>query len=265
MKITKKNKKIFLEVITNESISKNSYRFFSREKLIYVVNGTLEIEFNGQRVIVSEKNILFVERGLYRYVVKTVNMLKLYEIDVVHSHLAQTAPKVEIDPVRKSIVEINKSNEQLRRTIDKFEVLTGLVSPAKFSTMINKIITRPNNLSEKVMWYKNLNPKFVMALDLIYENLSENFQVADIANKADISIFKLSRMFLKYFDMPLHKWLTNQRIMRAKMYLYETDLSVGLVSENVGFADTSNFISKYKKEYGITPLRERKIRDIKKM
>lgn len=263
MKISKKNKKIELEVVTNELIMRNPYRFFKREKLVYVTSGSLELEYNGKSISIPEKTILFAERGLYRYIVKPIDRFKLYEIDIIPEYMGLFIPRIEIGSYRNGFVETMIANVNLNYTMDKIEESGNSITIAKFLSIFSKIIAHQSSLSEKIMWYKKLHPSFIKSMDLIYVDMSHNLSVADISESVGISTYKLSRLFLKYFDTPLHKWLNIQRIMLAKMYLYSTDMSIGNISENVGFGDTSNFISKYKKRYGITPLKERKIREVK--
>ena len=58
--------------------------------------------------------------------------------------------------------------------------------------------------------------------------------------------------------MPPHRYLTSQRIERAKALLAERKLSVTEIGLDVGFSETSSFTSAFRKVTGETPTEYRR-------
>jgi AraC family transcriptional regulator len=68
-----------------------------------------------------------------------------------------------------------------------------------------------------------------------------------------LSPYHFSRAFKQSFGMPPHRYLTNQRIERAKSLLAARKLSVTEIGLDVGFSETSSFTSAFRKVTGETP------------
>ena len=58
--------------------------------------------------------------------------------------------------------------------------------------------------------------------------------------------------------MPVKQYVLDRKMARAKHLLTTTELSVTDVAEQTGFADYNNFIQRFKKVTGHTPLQYRK-------
>jgi AraC family transcriptional regulator len=90
-------------------------------------------------------------------------------------------------------------------------------------------------------------------MQYIDEYLAEDVSLSSLAELVHLSPYHFSRMFKQSFDTTPHRYLTSQRIERAKSLLAARKLSVTEVALNVGFSETSSFTSAFRKVTGETP------------
>jgi AraC-like DNA-binding protein len=87
----------------------------------------------------------------------------------------------------------------------------------------------------------------------IEEHLANEISLLSLAQLVRLSPFHFSRAFKQSFGMPPHRYLTWQRIERAKALLGERKLSVTEIGLDVGFSETSSFTAAFRKLTGETP------------
>lgn len=112
----------------------------------------------------------------------------------------------------------------------------------------------------------NINPKssypqdVEFAIKYIGENFSSPITVKDIAKSAGVSVNTLERHFSETLCQTPSGYLLKKRLSHAAFLLSEGE-SVTNASEKSGFSDYSKFISVFKKNYGMTPLKYKKARN----
>ncbi len=94
------------------------------------------------------------------------------------------------------------------------------------------------------------------ALEYIHAHLSEPLTVQDVCRHLDLSKDTLSRLFQRFLNVSPYAYVQNERLVMAKKCLSE-GCSVSEACERCGFSDYSHFISRFRKVYGITPLKFR--------
>ena len=107
------------------------------------------------------------------------------------------------------------------------------------------ILLKENDLAERLK-------KF------IEENLNEPLTAEDLCKNFFLNRQQLYAIFRESFAVPVKQYVLERKIARAKHLLTATNLSVTAVAEQTGFADYNNFIQRFKKLTGITPLQYRK-------
>ena len=91
------------------------------------------------------------------------------------------------------------------------------------------------------------------ALDYVGDNLAENLTLAEIAREVHMSPYHFSRMFKISTGLSPHQYIMRQRIERAKALLRNTDLPVGVIAREVGFASSSHFAQQFRRLVGVSP------------
>lgn len=89
------------------------------------------------------------------------------------------------------------------------------------------------------------------------EQLPEEY----VAKKFYFSTTYFSKYFKKYTGLTYTKYLTNFRIEKAKKELIYTEKSILNIALDNGFSDSRRFIITFKKNYGVTPLQYRKLKN----
>lgn len=98
------------------------------------------------------------------------------------------------------------------------------------------------------------------AIDFISENLGSQFCVSDAAKAAHVSVNTLERKFAEVLHMTPSAYIKQRRLAKAAEILPFCS-SVGEVCEKCGFADYSNFISVFRRQFGVTPLKYKKLHE----
>ncbi len=96
-----------------------------------------------------------------------------------------------------------------------------------------------------------------IALDYIYEHITDNIKVSDIAKISAVSVNTLERHFLKLLGIRPSNFIKDRRLQLASELL-QKDMSVQQIADFAGFSSHSAFITMFKAKYGMTPLQYKK-------
>ena len=89
--------------------------------------------------------------------------------------------------------------------------------------------------------------------DFIEERLAQELTIASMAAVVHMSPFHFARAFKDAMGQPPHRYVTHQRMERAKLLLSVTRLPVAEVAYRVGFSNKSHFIAQFRRATGTTP------------
>ena len=97
------------------------------------------------------------------------------------------------------------------------------------------------------------DPKAAELLRLIDEQWNEDLSLSILAERAHFSVSYLSRYFQKITSMGFSAYLRKVRLIHARQFLTQGELSVTQIAYDCGFRNPSVFIETFKQEYGMTP------------
>ena len=92
----------------------------------------------------------------------------------------------------------------------------------------------------------------------VNEHYHENIYLEMLADEFGFSVKYLSRVFKEYTGVRFVEYLSEIRIKKAKDLLENTEESVNVIGEKVGFGSRNTFYRAFKSAYGITPAEYRK-------
>lgn len=91
-------------------------------------------------------------------------------------------------------------------------------------------------------------------------NYQQKFSLTEVAAKFYISPYYLSRLFRRVTGQSIVDYINGRRIEAAQKLLESTELSIGSVAEQTGFASAAHFRRVFREEMGMGPLQYRKSR-----
>lgn len=94
--------------------------------------------------------------------------------------------------------------------------------------------------------------------DYLADRIDMNPSMADMARAACLSPFHLLRVFTKATGQSPHDYLTQLRVDRARILL-PSKLPLARIAAECGFADQSHLTRLFRRQYGLTPGKYRKI------
>lgn len=89
-------------------------------------------------------------------------------------------------------------------------------------------------------------------LEYINNHYADELTLDSLANRFFISKYHLSREFGRIVGIPVHRYITQKRLVMAKQLLTEGRPS-SMVYQHCGFGDYSNFYRAFRGEYGVSP------------
>jgi len=122
--------------------------------------------------------------------------------------------------------------------------------------MLTRIIIRHASVTSGRMPYREtMAPAKLRALiAFIDQNLASPLRLGDLAAAAALSRAHLARSFRNATGIPVHRYVLNRRLERARSLMSHAGARVQTVAIECGFADAPHLSNAYRKAYGITPV-----------
>src|SRR5918996_98186 len=98
-----------------------------------------------------------------------------------------------------------------------------------------------------------LERHLLRARDLVDGRYAEPLDLAALAKAAHVSPRHFSRSFRRVFGETPHQYLLSRRLERARYLLRTSDLGVGEVCLEVGFASVGSFTTTFRRHVGVSP------------
>ncbi|QUJ69094.1 helix-turn-helix domain-containing protein [Photobacterium sp. GJ3] len=98
-----------------------------------------------------------------------------------------------------------------------------------------------------------IDPRIRAVQAMIIEQLDQPLSITALAQAAYLSPTQFKKTFKENLGTSVHKFITQQRMEKAKALLTHTDLPVQLVAEKVGYSDLSAFSRRFSAYFGMSP------------
>ena len=106
--------------------------------------------------------------------------------------------------------------------------------------------------------YPAIDHRVHEACQILSESLSAEISVEALAEQVFLSPSRLAHLFREQVGVSIVRWREDQRIMRAKLLLQTTPLSVSTIGQQVGYDDQLYFSRVFRKRVGGSPTEYRK-------
>ncbi len=100
-------------------------------------------------------------------------------------------------------------------------------------------------------------PKLIDVIDLMENNIEVPLPLPAIAEKCNLSLRQIERLFHKYRNVTPSQYYLSLRLTHAKQLLLNTNRSVIDISIATGFETQSYFTACYRKHFGLSPRNHR--------
>lgn len=95
--------------------------------------------------------------------------------------------------------------------------------------------------------------KIYKAREIILSRLNNPLTITELSLEVGMNQCYLKKGFKEIFGTTVYDFVQEQRMLKAKLLLSTTDLTVSQVAEEIGFSSISNFSSAFKKHTGVLP------------
>lgn len=251
-----------------------------------VTNGTLQLENNGEKLILERGDVYIFNKGDYQK--------PLFSTDCEYYYIHFDADLLVVDIEFNDYLDyIKNKNISFRKTavygFDKYDKLkVGIMQKMHIDgnnfnyiadrLQENRTNLRINTFEERVNISHNLANVFIKLekycegsfildnksnriyntvkdiADYINANYSKDINSADIENKFALNYDYANRIFKRVMGESIVKYRNRHRIERAKYLLLNTQMSIDEIAFSVGFSDKYYFCRFFTKTEGVSPL-----------
>ncbi|CRH18136.1 MAG: AraC family transcriptional regulator [Carnobacterium sp.] len=108
-----------------------------------------------------------------------------------------------------------------------------------------------NKISKQEEVYIRL---FNKSEDYIEQHLNEAISLSNLANYSNFSDYHFHRIFKKYSNITLKKFITRFKLERAAIFMsVNRSLSLTIIASKYGYNDSSSFSRAFKRHFGCSP------------
>ena len=159
-----------------------------------------------------------------------------------------------------SLVHIESSNNQQIFQLGAFDYLSSpLIKEELFhrvkQTFLSVEFNQRNNNSQMINADSFIAEKIARYL---MSKLDQDINLNDLTREIGCNRNKLTKIFKKYFGSTMFVWFREQRMLHAAELLDKTSHSVLQVAEKVGYFDSNNFSTAFKRTFHLSPIQYKK-------
>ncbi|MBI1780616.1 MAG: helix-turn-helix transcriptional regulator [Sphingobacteriales bacterium] len=77
--------------------------------------------------------------------------------------------------------------------------------------------------------------------------------IKSLSRQVALNEFKLKSGFKKYFHAGIFEWLMEQKMQHARQLILNSNKPIKEIGSLVGYPRTTNFITAFRRQFGVTP------------
>lgn len=171
-------------------------------------------------------------------------------------------PVLHAGMLSKSIGEVFRLIYVCSADEKHFSEVCNTLTVGLLLTVYEMILSRERNRPEDEVSGEYVSAKRI--LDFLNAHYREDITLRDISRSLHISEYYLSHLFKDEYGTAPMKYVMKRRIGEAQGLLMDSNISIGDISDYLGFSSVSHFNSMFKKYVGIPPGAYRKsMKDMK--
>lgn len=192
-----------------------------------------------------------------------VNLLGCF-LEPEASHILLTPPSESVPWILHLLdametETMHSSFHALSDNIDeRFSTLTLKYQLASLLTELNRLYLSHFQVASSLK-HQRYSSLVSDVCSYIEQNVENEISIEDLARRFAVSKTFLYNITREFLNLPLSDYISMVRINKAKSYLANTDYSIEIISQKVGYSSISSFSRFFKNNVGMSPLKYRKI------
>ncbi len=166
----------------------------------------------------------------------------------------------ELPDPNKIMIESFVIDEHIRNSYQSFipyivdnKKLPDSVFENKFKELLFNIFSHPENKHILAFILRIVERYQTPIWEVMEANYMYDLKIQDFANISNRSLSTFKREFKKHYKTSPGKWLTTQRLKKAKTVLQTTKKTISQVAFDCGFNNSSHFSRVFKETFNISP------------
>jgi len=176
-------------------------------------------------------------------------------IIVFDKHMVQN---MSLELLKSVYFDLNGNTVTFFKTLIEYLINETKVNDGYSKQTINASLTlillKLTKLSERSASNQRVQSDEILSFSkLISENISDNLQVKNYADRLNITSEKLNEICKEFYGESPKKIILDKKITESKRLLYFTNLSIKEIAFQLGFEDSSYFSRIFKQRTGSSP------------
>lgn len=242
-------------------------------ELSFVTSGSVDYLIEGEKYTLKKGQVVVSNPGVYHKELfdSNINCRELH-IGLTNLSLFSNIKKNFIDVGSKNIITLSKYKDEILKNC--FEIIEEQknhtqTSPFMLKSLVMKLLILLHrelnediaNLNSKEFSFKSREKKSLVESISKYlnENYTDDISLYTLSKNMYLSPVYISKIFKEITGNSPINYLILIRLSKAKELLEDSKLSIKTIAKMVGYNDPYYFSKLYKKYYGISPNKVRKI------
>lgn len=242
-------------------------------EIIYIVQGSLDISISEQLYQGSAGDVYFVNSKELHFMgsadLSTAYYTMLFPLEFISLQTDDALETELMRPLRNGILQFPHRLSDNAGRENLSAILNQIISLNPCSDISSQIRTRAlllefmaGLMQDKNFFRENYGVPNTFQRELltfIHGHFMEPLSLAVLTDRFHLSGKYLSRYFKEHFHITFIQYLNHLRLTHAKKLLETSELSITEIALCSGFSSDSYFIRIFKKTYGISPLKYRRL------
>ena len=239
-------------------------------ELLFILSGKVNVVIDGIKYELNEEDVIVINSNeIHALTSQEDNMILALQIPTEYiknhydnfndisfnckSFMYQHEDQYKFNIIKNILAEMmwiyNKAEDGFELKLQSllFELLYNLFK--KFKVLKDE---KQNKNSDKYLG------RLSRIISYIGENYKNEISLNTLAKQEYLSVFYLSKFFLKYMGMNFSTYISSIRLQHAVKDLIYTDMSISQIALDNGFSNEKSFLNTFKEEYRDTPSQYRK-------
>ena len=245
--------------VIDRKYSESNQHYHPHFEIYYMKEGNCRYFIDDRSFDVEPGDLIFIPKGIIHrtnYTTEShshliISFTEMYIPDDVLSLLSESRYLYRSKEIARNVEEIfNKIEREYVNTDDFSKSLLRCHTAELFYL----ILRYPGNLEESTTG----NELIDIIVNYIKQNYMNDIKLSTVAKMKSISQEHLSRTFKSYTGFGFNEYVTLLRLRKAEeMIKNEPNKTISEISYECGFNDGNYFSYKFKKMYGVSPIKLR--------